>query len=102
MVVDRNGFLNWVWNFNHDTKYKGATAKPVSCIKEQGALQRWLFNQPCKGFLLVLVLRPMKRARLLCRNWRHFGLDRAFVDSKTPIKVGRSSVFVSRNFCHGS
>ncbi|GAY53853.1 hypothetical protein CUMW_152160 [Citrus unshiu] len=80
--IDKSGV------FNYDTKYKGATAKPVACLKEDQGLSK-------DGFLLnharVLVgsgLETYEKGKTALKTWRHFGLNWAFVDPKTPIQNG--------------
>lgn len=98
--------------FNYDTKYKGATSKPLSCIKEdkelskdgylinharvligsgfetyekgKTALQNWKFVP----FSSILCFGIYWESKLLLVFFRHFGLDWAFVDPKTPIQNG--------------
>lgn len=99
--------------FNYDPKYKGATSKPVSSLKEDQELSN-------DGFLLnharVLVgsgIETYEKGKLALQTWgyvdlflcivrtlnvreilivkfdcRHFGLNWAFVDPKTPIQSG--------------
>ncbi|KAK9227905.1 hypothetical protein WN944_020849 [Citrus x changshan-huyou] len=80
--IDKSGV------FNYDTKYKGATAKPVAFLKEDQGLSK-------DGFLLnharVLVgsgLETYEKGKTALKTWRHFGLNWAFVDPKTPIQNG--------------
>ncbi|KAI3426596.1 DUF1990 domain-containing protein [Psidium guajava] len=74
--------------FNYDAKYKGATAKAVSILKEDGELHK-------DGFLLnharVLVgsgRENYEKGKNALQSWRHFGLNWAFVDSKTRVQNG--------------
>ncbi|KAF2306318.1 hypothetical protein GH714_016419 [Hevea brasiliensis] len=80
--------LNKLGAFNYNPKYRGATAKPVSSLKEDHQLSE-------DGFLLnharVLVgsgLETFDKGKLALQTWRHFGLTWAFVDPKTPIQTG--------------
>lgn len=80
--IDKSGV------FNYDTKYKGATAKPVASLKEDRELSK-------DGFLLnharVLVgsgLETYEKGKTALKTWRHFGLNWAFVDPKTPVQNG--------------
>ncbi|KAI6671570.1 hypothetical protein NL676_006455 [Syzygium grande] len=74
--------------FNYDAKYKGATAKAVSILKEDDELYK-------DGFLLnharVLVgsgRDSYEKGKNALQSWRHFGLNWAFVDSKTQVQKG--------------
>lgn len=74
--------------FNYDTKYKGASAKPVSLLQEDRELAK-------DGFLLnhakVLVGSgpdTYEKGKNALQTWRHFGMDWAFVDPKTPVQIG--------------
>ncbi|KAJ8764468.1 hypothetical protein K2173_006208 [Erythroxylum novogranatense] len=75
-------------SFNYDPKYRGATAKPLASLKEEAELSK-------DGFLLnharVLVgsgFDTYEKGKLALQNWRHFGLNWAFVDPKTRIENG--------------
>ncbi|XP_035538594.1 UPF0548 protein At2g17695 isoform X1 [Juglans regia] len=74
--------------FNYDSKFRGATAKPLSYLQDDKELSK-------DGFLLnharVLVgsgLETYEKGKSALQTWRHFGLDWAFVDPKTPIQSG--------------
>ncbi|KAL6993382.1 hypothetical protein U1Q18_011499 [Sarracenia purpurea var. burkii] len=74
--------------FNYDSKHRGATAKPATSLQEDRELSK-------DGFLLnhtrVLVgsgLETFEKGKTALQSWRHFGLDWAFVDPKTPIQSG--------------
>ncbi|KAL0424905.1 UNVERIFIED_CONTAM: hypothetical protein Sradi_1025300 [Sesamum radiatum] len=80
--VDKSGV------FNYDSKYLGATAKLALKIKQDRELSD-------KGFLVnharVLVgsgLETFEKGKIALQNWRHFNLNWAFVDPKTPIQRG--------------
>ncbi|KAK6258139.1 hypothetical protein SCA6_012613 [Theobroma cacao] len=80
--------INKSGTFNYDTKYKGATAKPVSCIKEDKELSKdgYLVNHA--RVLVGSGLQTYEKGKAALQNWRHFGLNWAFVDPKTPIQNG--------------
>lgn len=66
--IDKSGV------FNYDTKYKGATAKPVACLKEDQGLSK-------DGFLLnharVLVgsgLETYEKGKTALKTWRFIDL----------------------------
>ncbi|KAK4430351.1 hypothetical protein Salat_1335800 [Sesamum alatum] len=74
--------------FNYDSKYKGATAKHAWKIKQDRELSE-------NGFLVnharVLVgsgVETFEKGKRALQNWRHFSLNWAFVDPKTPIQRG--------------
>ncbi|XP_042988388.1 UPF0548 protein At2g17695 isoform X1 [Carya illinoinensis] len=82
LIITRSGA------FNYDSKFRGATAKPLSYLQEDKELSK-------DGFLLnharVLVgsgLETYEKGKSALQTWRHFGLDWAFVDPKTPIQSG--------------
>ncbi|PPR89211.1 hypothetical protein GOBAR_AA31482 [Gossypium barbadense] len=74
--------------FNYYTKYKGATSKPVSCIKEDKELSKdgYLINHA--RVLIGSGFETYEKGKTALQNWKHFGLDWAFVDPKTPIQNG--------------
>ncbi|KAL4645628.1 hypothetical protein ACB098_02G211600 [Castanea mollissima] len=85
---EQKACINKSGAFNYDAKFRGATAKPLSCLQEDKELSK-------DGFLLnharVLVgsgLETFEKGKSALQTWRHFGLDWAFVDSKTPIQNG--------------
>ncbi|KAF7809566.1 UPF0548 protein [Senna tora] len=80
--IDKSGTLNY------DSKYRSATAKSLSSLKEDKGLSK-------DGFLLnharVLVgsgIDTFEKGKSALRSWRHFGLNWAFVDPKTPVQQG--------------
>ncbi|XP_057500852.1 UPF0548 protein At2g17695 isoform X2 [Actinidia eriantha] len=75
-------------DFNYDSKHRGASAKPAYSLQEDKELSK-------NGFLLnharVLVgsgLETYEKGKTALQTWRHFGLDWAFVDPRTPIQSG--------------
>ncbi|KAL1106890.1 hypothetical protein V6Z11_D03G004500 [Gossypium hirsutum] len=80
--INKSGALNY------DTKYKGATSKPVSCIKEDKELSKdgYLINHA--RVLIGSGFETYEKGKTALQNWKHFGLDWAFVDPKTPIQNG--------------
>lgn len=74
--------------FNYDTKYQGATAKPVSFIKDDKELSKdgYLVNH--SRVLVGSGLETYEKGKAALQSWRHFGLNWAFVDPKTPIQSG--------------
>ncbi|XP_027346835.1 UPF0548 protein At2g17695 isoform X1 [Abrus precatorius] len=85
---DQKAIIHKSGTFNYDDKYKGATAKSLASLKEDQALSK-------DGFLLnnarVLVgsgIDTFEKAKTALKTWRHFGLNWAFVDPKTPVQQG--------------
>ncbi|OIW09630.1 hypothetical protein TanjilG_28229 [Lupinus angustifolius] len=80
--------INNSGTFNYEDKYKGATAKSISSLKDDKGLSK-------DGFLLnnvrVLVgsgVDTFEKGKNALQSWRHFGLNWAFVDPKTPVQQG--------------
>ncbi|KAK9010971.1 hypothetical protein V6N11_043833, partial [Hibiscus sabdariffa] len=90
--------INKSGTFNYDTKYKGATAKPVSCIKEDKELSKdgYLINHA--RVLVGSGFETYEKGKTALQNWRHFGLDWAFVDPKTPIRNGEKFCVCLKEF----
>ncbi|CAK7355614.1 unnamed protein product [Dovyalis caffra] len=87
-LQEQKDCLNKSSGFNYDSKYRGASAKPASSLKEDNELSK-------DGFLInharVLVgsgLGTYEKGRLALENWRHFAFDWGFVDPKTSIQSG--------------
>ncbi|EEF40655.1 conserved hypothetical protein [Ricinus communis] len=81
-------FLTKSSAFNYDPKYKGATAKPVTSLKEDSELTRDGFFVNHARVLLGSGLDTFDKGKSALQNWRHFGLNWAFVDPKTAIQSG--------------
>ncbi|XP_022741034.1 UPF0548 protein At2g17695 isoform X2 [Durio zibethinus] len=108
--------INKSGTFNYETKYKGATAKPVSCIKEDKELSKDGYFVNHARVLVGSGLDTYEKGKAALQNWRcvccfwqmkriaivryilvicylaiifrHFGFSWAFVDPKTPIQNG--------------
>ncbi|KAK7360271.1 hypothetical protein VNO77_02254 [Canavalia gladiata] len=85
---DQKACIHKSGTFNYDGKYKGATAKSFSSLEADKGLSK-------DGFLLnnarVLVgsgVETFEKGKSALKSWRHFGLNWAFVDPKTPIQQG--------------
>ncbi|KAJ4714102.1 UPF0548 protein [Melia azedarach] len=74
--------------FNYESKYKGATAKPVSSLKEDRELSKDGFLLNHARFLVGSGLETYEKGKTALQTWRHFGLNWTFVDPKTPIQNG--------------
>ncbi|KAA8532040.1 hypothetical protein F0562_006818 [Nyssa sinensis] len=74
--------------FNYDSKYRGATAKTVTSLQENGDLSKdgFLFNHA--HVLVGSGLETYEKGKIALQSWRHFGLNWSFVDPKTPIQSG--------------
>ncbi|KAE8709475.1 UPF0548 protein [Hibiscus syriacus] len=51
-----------------------------------------------QGFFVGSGFETYEKGKTALQNWRHFGLDRAFVDSKTPIKSGEKFCVCLKEF----
>ncbi|KAL5557449.1 hypothetical protein UlMin_039685 [Ulmus minor] len=80
--IDRSG------DFNYDAKYRGASAKPLSSLKEDKELSREGFSLNHSRVLVGSGLQSYEKGKGALQDWRHFGLDWAFVDPKTPTQMG--------------
>ncbi|KAL9327178.1 hypothetical protein ACSQ67_007823 [Phaseolus vulgaris] len=85
---DQKACINKSGTFNYDDKYQGATAKSLSSLKADEGLSK-------DGFLLnearILVgsgIETFEKGKSALRSWRHFGLNWAYVDPKTPVQQG--------------
>uniref|UniRef100_A0A6P6GFE3 UPF0548 protein At2g17695-like isoform X1 n=1 Tax=Ziziphus jujuba TaxID=326968 RepID=A0A6P6GFE3_ZIZJJ len=80
--IDRSGA------FNYDAKYRGATAKPLSCLKEDKELSHEGFALNHARVLVGSGIEAYEKGKNALQAWRHFGLNWAFVDPKTPVQNG--------------
>ncbi|XP_050237773.1 UPF0548 protein At2g17695 [Mercurialis annua] len=85
-LQQQNDCLSKSTDFNYKTKFKGATAKPVTSLKEDAELTKDGFFINHSRVLLGSGVDSFDKAKFGLQNWRHFGLNWAFVDSKTPIR----------------
>ncbi|XP_060674809.1 UPF0548 protein At2g17695 isoform X4 [Ziziphus jujuba] len=74
--------------FNYDAKYRGATAKPLSCLKEDKELSHEGFALNHARVLVGSGIEAYEKGKNALQAWRHFGLNWAFVDPKTPVQNG--------------
>ncbi|KAK1587693.1 hypothetical protein Q3G72_015930 [Acer saccharum] len=81
--IDKSGGV-----FNYDSKYRGATAKSASSLKDDQELSKDGFALNHARFLVGSGLDTYEKGKTALKTWRHFGLDWAFVDPKTPIQNG--------------
>ncbi|KVI08756.1 UPF0548 protein At2g17695 [Cynara cardunculus var. scolymus] len=80
--------INKSGTFNYDGKYRGATAKPLSMLKEDKELSRDGFLINHSKILVGSGSDAYEKGKIALQNWRHFGLSWTFVDPKTPIDNG--------------
>ncbi|KAM7516076.1 hypothetical protein LguiA_005659 [Lonicera macranthoides] len=74
--------------FNYDSKHRGATAKPATVLQEDGELSKDGFLLNHAKFLVGSGPETYEKGKNALQTWRHFGLNWAFVDPKTPIQSG--------------
>ncbi|KAF6172548.1 hypothetical protein GIB67_007061 [Kingdonia uniflora] len=75
--------------FNYDAKYRGVTADPLSTLQTNSQLSKDGFFLNHNRVLLGSGLNTFDKAKFALQSWRHFGLNWAFVDPKTPVEAGR-------------
>ncbi|XP_021841942.1 UPF0548 protein At2g17695 [Spinacia oleracea] len=87
-LKDQKACLEKAGSFNYDSKYKGATARPVSSLQKDKQLSE-------EGFLLNHARVQIgsgqeiyEKGKNALQNWRHFQMNWTFVESTTPIKSG--------------
>ncbi|KAK9284209.1 hypothetical protein L1049_023378 [Liquidambar formosana] len=85
---DQKACINKSGGFNYDTKFRGATAKPMSCLQQDKELANDGFSLNHARVLVGSGLDTFEKGKTALQNWRHFGLNWAFVDPKTPIQGG--------------
>ncbi|CAH1437152.1 unnamed protein product [Lactuca virosa] len=74
--------------FNYDSKYRGATVKPLSVLKEDKVFSKDGFLINHSKTLVGSGADAYEKGKTALQTWRHFGLSWAFVDPKTPIENG--------------
>ncbi|KAL2555925.1 disease resistance family protein/LRR family protein [Forsythia ovata] len=80
--IDKSG------DFNYDRKYRGATVKPALILQQDVELSDGGFSVNHTRVLVGLGPETYEKGKSALQNWRHFGLNWAFVDPKTPIQTG--------------
>ncbi|ONH97213.1 hypothetical protein PRUPE_7G176600 [Prunus persica] len=80
--IDRSG------SFNYEAKFRGATTKSLSSLQEDKGLSNngFLFNHA--RVLVGSGVDTYEKGKRALQDWRHFGLNWAFVDPKTPVQNG--------------
>ncbi|KAL2555882.1 protein of unknown function-containing protein [Forsythia ovata] len=80
--IDKSG------DFNYDRKYRGATVKPALILQQDVELSDGGFSVNHTRVLVGSGPETYEKGKSALQNWRHFGLNWAFVDPKTPIQTG--------------
>ncbi|XP_073156852.1 UPF0548 protein At2g17695 [Henckelia pumila] len=83
---------------NYDISHKGATAKPAFAIKQDKELSESGFLVNHARVLVGSGLETFEKGKCALQNWRHFSLNWAFVDPKTPIKSGVKFFVCTKQF----
>ncbi|KZV58165.1 hypothetical protein F511_02758 [Dorcoceras hygrometricum] len=81
-------FLSWSSVLNYDINHKGATAKPAFDVEQDQELSKTGFSVNNARVLVGSGLETFEKGKSALQNWRHFNLNWAFVDPKTPIQSG--------------
>ncbi|KAI3922498.1 hypothetical protein MKX01_006187 [Papaver californicum] len=74
--------------FNYDFKYRGASAKSLSSLRNDGKLSKEGFFLNHSRVLVGSGLSTYEKGKKALLTWRHFALNWAFVDPNTPIEIG--------------
>ncbi|RZC45045.1 hypothetical protein C5167_037996 [Papaver somniferum] len=74
--------------FNYDSKYRGASAKSVSSLRNDIELSNEGFFLNHSRTLVGSGLNTYERGKNALLTWRHFALNWAMVDPSTPIEIG--------------
>ncbi|KAK9164632.1 hypothetical protein Syun_005534 [Stephania yunnanensis] len=74
-------------SFNYDTKHRGASAKPFSSSLRE-SLSKDGFSTNHTRVLIGSGLSAFNKGKAALQSWKHFGLNWAFVDPKTPVASG--------------
>jgi len=85
---EQKACINKSGAFNYDSKFRGASAKPLSFLQEDKELSKDGFLLNHSRMLVGSGLETYEKGKSALQNWRHFGLNWAFVDPKTPIQSG--------------
>ncbi|KAL3377825.1 hypothetical protein AABB24_003964 [Solanum stoloniferum] len=91
---EQKACINKSGSFNYDNRFRGATDKPAPLLKQDRELAKDGFSVNCARVLVGSGRETFEKGKAALQNWRHFGLNWAFVDQKLQFKVGLSSVFV--------
>ncbi|XP_060194518.1 UPF0548 protein At2g17695 [Lycium barbarum] len=85
---EQKACINKSGSFNYDNKFRGATEKPASLVKQDKELGKDGFYVNYARVLVGSGLETFEKGKDTLQNWRHFGLNWSFVDPKTPIQSG--------------
>ncbi|KAI5684035.1 hypothetical protein M9H77_05263 [Catharanthus roseus] len=95
---DQKSCINKSGTFNYEAKYRGATAKPASSVQNDSELSKGGFVVNHARTFVGSGPDTFERGKLALKSWRHFGLDWAFVDPKTPIRNGEKFCVCVKEF----
>ncbi|KAL8240484.1 hypothetical protein R6Q59_013839 [Mikania micrantha] len=87
-LKEQNDCINKSGTFNYDGKYRGATTKPLSILKEDEDLSRDGFVINHSKIMVGSGSDAYEKGKTALKTWKHFGLNWAFVDPNTPIENG--------------
>lgn len=73
---------------NYNSKYKGASAEPASSLQENEELAKDGFFVNHAKVLLGSGPDTYEKGKTALQTWKHFGMNWAFVDPKTPVQTG--------------
>ncbi|CAF2088494.1 BnaA06g25670D [Brassica napus] len=82
-VINKSG------TFNYDNKYRGASSRSVSKLKEDSEVSKDGFLINHSRILVGSGKESYEKGKKALQNWKHFGLDWAFVDPNTPVETGK-------------
>ncbi|XP_042478012.1 UPF0548 protein At2g17695 [Macadamia integrifolia] len=97
-LKDQKDCINKSGSFNYDTKYRGATAKPLSSLLQDGELAKDGFFVNHSRVLVGSGLPTYEKAKTALQSWRHFALNWAFVNPKTPIRTETKFCVCTKQF----
>ncbi|MED6147222.1 hypothetical protein PIB30_042099 [Stylosanthes scabra] len=95
---DQKACIEKSGTFSYDDKYRGATAKSLSSLEQDEGLPKDGFLLNKQRVLLGSGVETFEKSKAALKSWRHFGLDWAFVDPKTPIKEGEKFCVCVKEF----
>ncbi|XP_004232537.1 UPF0548 protein At2g17695 isoform X1 [Solanum lycopersicum] len=75
-------------SFNYDKRFRGTTEKPAPLLKQDSELAKDGFSVNCARVLVGSGRETFEKGKAALQNWRHFGLNWAFVDPKAQIQSG--------------
>ncbi|GAB4833518.1 hypothetical protein Ancab_031762 [Ancistrocladus abbreviatus] len=85
---DQKACIDKAGVFNYDCKYKGATSKLASSLKEDKELSEAGFSLNHARTLLGSGLETYEKGKNALETWKHFQMNWTFVNVTTPIRRG--------------